>query len=215
MWKQLIQPNLNQVDLPGWCLRFVQSAYNVNHEYPYAWEQWINSTQHTDPLPNVIVPVYFSWTGNIDGVTQNWGDVAIYVPNRGILGTPLHGGGDSNRWDTSVEARAAAIGGGAHYVGWSEDLGGQAIIEQVADPTPAPAPSTGQYVRIFGDYRTLYQGPGTNPFQKLAPNMYGGYLDYKVLSRSGNFVEIQTQMFGVGWVYVGPEVSSLTYFFNQ
>lgn len=218
-YKQLKTPNLNQTDYPGWCLRFVQSAYGGPHKYDYAWEQWEGSKQHTDALPDVMVPVYFSWNGTIDGVDQNWGDVAIWVPGHGVFGTPLLGGGLSNRWDKDVASRAAAIGGGAKYVGWSEDLAGQAVVKPVAVPAPKPAPKPTpvkeRWVRIMGDYRTLYKTPGANPFQKLAPNAYGGHLDYQVLSTDGEYVQIHTQMFGMGWIFVGPAVASLTQYFDK
>lgn len=79
-------------------------------------------------------------------------------------------------------------------------------------PTPAP---TQEYVRIFGDYRTLYNLPGGSRKAVLAPNLWlGGKLDYIVLARSGNFVQIQTSFFGKGWIYVGSDVASLTQFFR-
>lgn len=89
-----------------------------------------------------------------------------------------------------------------------------------ADFTPAPQPNpvppaAKQYVRVFGDYRTLYKGVGTGAFQRIAPNNYGGSLDYEVLERSGNFVRIQTQMYGQAWIYVGPDVASLTQFYSK
>ena len=216
-YKQLKTPNLSQTDYPGWCLRFVQSAYGGPHEYEDAWAQWEATKQHTDALPDAMVPVFFSCTCTVDGVTQNWGDVAIYVPGRGVFGTPLKSAGLGNRWDKDVNARAAAIGGGAKYVGWGECLAGQAVVEPVATPapTPKPAPTTSQYVVIEGDYRTLYKTAGGTPIQKLAPNAYGGKLEYKVLNRSGEYVEIQTQMFGLGWIFVGPSVASLTQFVTK
>lgn len=89
-----------------------------------------------------------------------------------------------------------------------------------ADYTPAPQPNpvppaAKQYVRVFGDYRTLYRGVGTGAFTRIAPNNYGGSLDYEVLERSGNFVKIPTQMYGQAWIYVGPDVASLTQFYSK
>ena len=218
MLEQVRTPNLNQTDYPGWCLRFTQSAYGVPHKYAYAWDQWVHSKQRTDPLPDKIVPVYFEWHGNIDGVNQNWGDTAIWVPGRGVFGTPLRGGGMSNRWDSDVNRRAAVIGGNGRYVGWSEDIADVLVVQTVPDPAQPSAPQptqSSQFVRIFGDYRTLYANPDANAFARLAPNNYPPkHLDYKVLDRAGNFVKIQTQMFGIGWIYVGPDVANLTQYFN-
>lgn len=80
-------------------------------------------------------------------------------------------------------------------------------------PVNVPTP-TRQFVRIFGDFRSLYRNPGSTKFAQLAPNQFGGRLDYMILARDGQFVKIQTQMYGQGWIYVGPDVASLTQFFN-
>lgn len=89
-----------------------------------------------------------------------------------------------------------------------------------ADFNPAPQPvnppaQVKQYVRVFGDYRTLYRGVGTNPFQRLAPNQFGGHLDYEVMARSGNFVKIRTRYYGDAWIYVGADVAHLTQFYSK
>lgn len=83
---------------------------------------------------------------------------------------------------------------------------------QVATPAPAPAP-TAQFVRLFGDYRTLRSSPSGAEKAKIYPNRFG-HLDYRILERSGDSVKIQTQMFGEGWIYVGASVASLTQYFN-
>lgn len=80
-------------------------------------------------------------------------------------------------------------------------------------PVSVPQPQN-DFVRIFGDYRSLYRGPGTDKFAKIEPIKFGGHLDYKIIERNGNFVKIQTQMFGQAWVYVGAEVSHLTQYYK-
>ncbi len=140
--RQLKQPDLNKTDSPGWCLRLVRNAFSIGSRYEYAWQSWEASpTKHTDGLPgDVAVPVWFTWEGTIDGKKRNWGDVAIHVPGRGVFGTPLKGGGNSNRWWPDVDARARAIGGGARYVGWTEDVNGARVVEPSPPPAPAPTP---------------------------------------------------------------------------
>jgi len=119
------------------CLAFVRAAFSISPVYAYAWQSWANSKfQHTDPLPqDVAVAVFYTWYGTIDGVTRNWGDIAIHVPGRGVFGSPTRGLKNTNRWDPSVEARRAAIGGQAKYVGWTEDVNGVRIVENVVTPT--------------------------------------------------------------------------------
>lgn len=79
-------------------------------------------------------------------------------------------------------------------------------------PTNVPAPTT-QFVRLFGDYRTLRSSPNGTARAKIYPNTFG-HLDYAILERSGDSVKIQTQMYGQGWIYVGADVASLTQYFN-
>lgn len=137
--RQLRAPNLQQTDIPGWCLRLVLRSFSFPWGAEYARAEWDrNTTKHTDALPNdVAVPVFYSWWGTIDGITRDWGDVAIWVPGRGVFGTPMRGSGASNRWDASVEARRVAIGGNAKYLGWTESLNGVKLVEEY---TPAPPP---------------------------------------------------------------------------
>lgn len=155
-FNQLRNPNLNQTDSPGWCLRFTRNSFGVGPKYASAWEAWQGSPfKHMDALPNVAVPVWFSWTGTIDGITKNWGDCAIWVPGRGVFGTPLRGGGNSNRWFNSVEERARLIGGGAQYVGWTEDVNGVKVVEHVADPVPPqPQPQPPADCKELSEYTT-------------------------------------------------------------
>lgn len=132
-YKQLVAPNLSTTDYSGWCLRFTGNSFNtIPRPFACATDAWNGARfKHTDALPNVAVPVFFTWTGTIGGVKKNWGDVAIWVPGRGVFGTPLAGAGKSNRWDASVQARAAAIGGGAVYLGWTEDLNTIRLAEPI------------------------------------------------------------------------------------
>lgn len=82
-------------------------------------------------------------------------------------------------------------------------------------PVYVPQPSA-EYVRIFGDFRTLYNAPGGSRRGVLAPNIWlGGYLDYQVLERSGAYVLIQTTVFGKGWIYCGAGVEHLTQFYRK
>lgn len=71
------------------------------------------------------------------------------------------------------------------------------------------------YVRIFGDYRTVYANAGSGVKGRILPSRYGGFLDYAILARSGNYIKISTQSFGIGWVYVGPDVASLTQYYTK
>lgn len=136
-YQQLRAPNLNTTDIPGWCLRLVLHSFGFNSGAQFARAEWDrNTTKHTDDLPtDVAVPIFYSWYGTIDGETRDWGDVAIYVPGRGVFGTPMRGG-VNNRWDASIAARRVAIGNNATYLGWTESLNGTQLIQAVAPPPP-------------------------------------------------------------------------------
>lgn len=163
--KQLIKPDLNTTDLPGWCLRLVGNAFGLkNRPNPHAWAAWSNAKhRHTDGLPNAMVPVFFEWWGTIDGEYKNWGDVAIYVPGKGIFGTPKRGSGKSNRWDKDVATRAAWLGGKAKYVGWAEDLNGYRLVE------PAPTKSNEQ---LAAEVINGAWGNGTERKRRLTESGY-------------------------------------------
>lgn len=169
-YRQLRAPNLATTDLPGWCLRLVLHAYGFNYGADFARQEWDrNATKRTDSLPtDVAVPVFYSWTGTIDGIPRDWGDVAIYVPGKGVFGTPMRGSGNSNRWDTSVEARRAWLGGGAKYLGWTEQLNGVKLIEQINTPAQGVVMNNEAGVEM---YRTVLH---REPENSTGPNQWNG-----------------------------------------
>ena len=150
MYRQVVPPNLNQTGKPGFCLGLVLRAFGFPYGAEYARAEWDrNTTKHTDALPtDVCVPVFYSWVGTIDGITRDWGDVAIYVPGRGVFGSPIRGG-VANRWDPNVEARRIAIGNNATYLGWTESLNGVNLI-QGDNMTGQQAAEGALYVRLLG-----------------------------------------------------------------
>jgi hypothetical protein len=150
-FKQLVSPNLNTTDYSGWCLRFGGNAFGTKQR-PYdrarkAWEGARFKHSPSEPLPkDAAVLVWFNWYGTIPNSNgkpeyDNWGDVAISVPGRGIFGTPKKNAGKSNRFDPSPASRASWLGGKAVYLGWSEDINGVRIAEHVPDPVASSGSS--------------------------------------------------------------------------
>lgn len=137
---QLVPPNLAVVGYPDYCLAYVGSVFGLSSENTAdAWQGW-QATQfkHTDSIPtDVAVPVWFSWTGTIDGVTQNWGHVAVSTPN-GVYTNPLSGTG--HKVFASVPALEAAYG--VKYVGWSEDISNLKVVEETMITNPDGSPAT-------------------------------------------------------------------------
>lgn len=74
-----------------------------------------------------------------------------------------------------------------------------------------------EYVRVFGDFRSVWNNPWANGNKNgtIAPNQWPGkYLDYKVLERKGDYVKISTSMYGTGWILVrGQGTENLTQFY--
>lgn len=210
--QQLIQPNLNTADFDGWCLRFVENVFNISkvqRHYNFAIDAWNGATfKHADALPDVVVPVWFNWTGTVQGKKANYGDVALWVPGKGVFGTPLgnvHTA--SNRWDSSVEARAKAIGGNASYLGWTEDLTGVRLVQPSPVAPPAPTKQKVFLPASAGAWRLYDVGAApvkANAKALLRPDHFPPGLTYDVLAYNdnGNTVEIQTQMFGRGKIWI-------------
>jgi hypothetical protein len=123
---QLVAPDLNTVGNVGWCLSFVEDAYNTPHLGATATDAW-NATQFPHPgeqPPNdVQVPIWFSYTEN--GI--DFGHVAINVPGRGVLSSPYKQNG-TQQWFSSIEECRRVMGCTA-YLGWSEDLATIKLIE--------------------------------------------------------------------------------------
>lgn len=135
--KQLVSPNLGQQSEAGWCLFFARSAFGAPAVENSAWEGWLNTDfKHTDALPNVSVPVWFQHYGSYGNppVYKNWGHVAIYVPGRGFLSSPITFIGPGQQWFDSIDALVNEMnrivqGSNTKYVGWSEDISNVKVVE--------------------------------------------------------------------------------------
>ncbi len=123
----------------------------------------------------------------------------------GYSGNTGQSSGPHIHWET----RKSPYDGNSDFAPGRWLFNGQPVYQP---PINTPRP-TNQFVRLFGDYRTLRESPAGSGKAKIYPNKFG-HLDYMILERSGNYVRIQTQMFGQGWIYVGAEVAYLTQYFN-
>lgn len=111
----------------GWCLAYVQNAFNAGWSGSTAWDAWSNrlSYRHGDRnIPSgVYVPIWFDGYGGL-------GHVAIYKDGK-IWSTPLKASSTFVTYNSIDDLVAAysRIGIKLTYVGWSEDLGGTKLIE--------------------------------------------------------------------------------------
>lgn len=136
----------------------------------------------------------------------NEGDLVGYSGNTGqSTGPHLH-------WET----RRGVDDNQSDFAPGTWLFAGQSAVN--VSTTASPTPRTTAMVRFFGDYRTGRNTPGGAPACKIAPANYpGGYLDYAIKDRSGDWVQVTTGMFGDKWFYVGPDqgAAGLTQYFNQ
>lgn len=176
-WVQKVEANLGAQDYAGFCLRFQQYAFPGSPVtyYPTARSAWDNSGfQHAEyPSNDAAVPISYSWVGTINGVTQDWGHAAIYVPGRGVLSSP--GSGYGQQWFSSIDDLARRWG--LTYLGWTEDVGGFRVVDWVDSPAPAPAPTPAP----SGTYYTVV--PNDNLWG-IAERFYGDGTRYPEIAQA-------------------------------
>jgi len=131
---QLVSPDLSIEAQAGSCLLFVQNVYGAPAQYKSAWAAWNGtSLKHSDGLPDVSVPVWFSHYGFYgepgQEVYDNWGHVVAYVPSRGFLSSPAKGYGQ--QWLATIEEVERTFN--SKYVGWSEDINGLQVAKKSDD----------------------------------------------------------------------------------
>jgi hypothetical protein len=131
-WTQLVDPRLDTTDTPGSCLRFLQTAFNTRAQHYSAFIAY-GATQYKHfgrIMPNVAVPVWFTWYGTVNGDTRQWGHVAVWVPSVGkFLSSPLWwSAGKSSQWVDSLDDFTRILGASCKFLAWSEDLNGTQIV---------------------------------------------------------------------------------------
>jgi hypothetical protein len=131
-WLQLVSPVLSTMDTPGSCLRFTQSVFGARAQYFAAFDSWtvVTGKHFEREMPNVSVPVWFTWYGTVNGQTRQWGHVATWVPSRGkFLSSPLYwAAGVNQQWVDSLADFTRILGPSCRYLGWSESLNGTQIV---------------------------------------------------------------------------------------
>lgn len=106
---------------PNLCLANVVKGYGISNKYPTAWEAWQHTQQHPDRnIPaGLSVPLFYSYTTTIDGVTQNYGHINVQLPNGTFWS-------DGNIY-ASLDAYLANHS--PKYVGWGESVNDFKILE--------------------------------------------------------------------------------------
>jgi len=124
---QNIDANLKVPYEGGWCLAYVQNAFDTAHWYPSAIDQWYGAAKKHTELPplGITVPVYFS-LGNVEA-----GHVAIRLDD-GMVASSTQGGthqqGYIHKNIQDMIDMYAKYNGGCTYLGWSEDLADKTLV---------------------------------------------------------------------------------------
>ena len=107
------------------CLGNTRIGFSIpNGVYKSAWLDWLNTDQHTEPIPDgVDVPVSFSYWATIDGIYANWGHKGVRLA-------------DGTFWSDgkvypSIEAYTSTHA--PKYLGWSTSLEGIQVITEGAE----------------------------------------------------------------------------------
>jgi len=185
MFNQLIQPNLSVVGQSDLCLAYVTTIFNVPEKYNTATDAW-NAAQYKhvgDPPTNVSVPVWFSWTGTINGITANYGHVACSVNGTKFYSVSAIGDQIFN----SIQELMNFIGGGIEYLGWSEDINNDRVVEENNMEQP---PNSGDVINAkrFSTGVPTYQSP---PAEVASYQTATGWHDLLYDTISGGTVQVE------------------------
>lgn len=134
-WSQLKQFNLSTAGTKKyWCLQNVRLGYGLPAKYPTARSDWNNNLkQHknkTFPV-GVAVPVYWSLTLTLDGVTADYGHIAVRMPDGRIWTDGIfYANVDSlNRY---------YLNGRGIYLGWGESVEGIRVVKEISMSPKTP-----------------------------------------------------------------------------
>jgi len=140
MYQQLVQPNLNIVGQDGLCLVYVREVFGAPAEYPTASVAWQN-TQYPhageQPPSTLAVPIWFSW--ETDGHVAVWDNGTVYS-------TTAQG----DKTFPSIQALMDYIQEGIAYLGWSEDINSERVVQPQEDEMPNDGDIINAYQLFYG-----------------------------------------------------------------
>lgn len=135
-WKALVEANPYVSGYPNQCLGQAQRVFGAPGTHYCARDAWDDAVyKHTNrELPDVPVPVWFENWLTIDGEYRDFGHVAVWFPDRQqFLNVP--GKGYGQKWLNSID-EVNSWNGCDGYLGWSEDINGLKVAENIPSPSP-------------------------------------------------------------------------------
>jgi hypothetical protein len=132
----------------GDCLIYSREAFGIPAKFPTATSGWDNAVyKHEGETPpsNISVPVWFSYSGPD-------GHVAVWV-NGVIHSTSARGMQTFN----SIQALIDWMNEGFVYLGWSEDIDGVSVVQEVKEPV-----STSTVIVVNPGKYNVRTGPSLN-----------------------------------------------------
>jgi hypothetical protein len=150
MLTQIVPPNTSTVGKVGYCLAFGEDVFSAPHNlHKYATEAWLAAKyKHFDRnMPNVSVPVWFTYWATIAGIYRNWGHIVTWVPGRGFLSSPLQQDG-TQQWLASLEEVEKRYK--CTFVGYSEDISGKRVVINKENDMPNNGDVDNVYLEFNG-----------------------------------------------------------------
>jgi len=211
-YKSVTGTNQDAQENAGWCLSEQQKVFGVpttnnGTPVPNATAAWnmAKFRHESRDLPDVPVPVFFSWINRIIGdkhYGENQGHIVGWIPGRGFISSP--GSGFGNKWFGSIVEIENYFR--CTFVGWTQDLNGKMLAEYVPDAAPAEvaAPvTTGQ----GGDYHLSVNVPGfVNASDAAAhqnSNSTANAGDYKIFNEANGMVNVTSDVKQPGY-WINP-----------
>lgn len=153
--------------LPLFCLANVCKGYSIGNKYESAWIAWQHTEQQfTIPPTGLDVPLFYSYTTTIDGVTENYGHINVRLANGTVWS-------DGSIYP-SIEAYEANHF--PRYVGWGESVNDYKILEGEPMATSAQIDDTISKIIYDGYGRPATQGE----FDNLRPLYMNNYVEANI-----------------------------------
>ncbi len=185
---QLVPFDVNKAGTtPNMCLDNVRRGYGIPAKYGSAWEAWLHTQQHPDrniPM-GLAVPLYYSYTATIDGVTDNFGHINTLLPDGRVW--------SDGKYYANLDAYLANHT--PKYVGWGESVNDVKVITG-----ENMNPSTQNVLDFFKAFRNKTDLTPTEikyytdrPFAVLAEDIATALLrDKLALEAAGEYTQVGT-----------------------